>query len=661
MSYSISFTDSTNPLKQPLVVPDKGINNQTSLVFVGKNYSNYGTYVGENFLHIMENFASSSSPTNPVQGQLWFDTSSQVLKVNLDGTESNWAPTGSVHKATLKPSVASAGDIWVDTINQQLYIYTGSGSSWTLIGPQYTQGSLTGQVVETVKDVNNIDRYVLSIYADNFRVGIVSASTFIPKSKFSGFSKIHKGFTLVDSTNPAYPDGVTTSEYRFWGTAKNADTLNGISADLYVRKNTDVVFDTDVSLSVQSINLGNDYNLHISTDDLNSSKYLISSQSSNSSLEIRLKNEYGSLIPVALFQPNGNVGINFQGLTRLPSSTLDVNGDITSKSLLVTNVTDINDPSQLLPSIKSYGGASINKSVEIGGDLNILNGTMTLSLLDSLGDNMPGEVILPGMNNLYDIGSETLRFRNIYASNITGDVYGNVYGTLVSGSTVDANVSGSAGSLSTTANMSLAGDISSNTVQYDGSQNIVTFTTVANNDLIASKTELNDPSDEDRLLLYREYAAQVLGYISGTTLSVGRIVYGDISPGMTVVGTGILTGTTVVSQIDAFNWTISNSHTIGTPSNQVVIRFGSSGLYQTTRAKLLQSVPLVRAGSVMMYPGTTAPSGYLKCDGQTYYIVDYPDLYNALGSTYLVGTTRFNVPNISAPVPNFIYIICTGL
>ena len=141
MSYSISFTDSTNPLKQPLVVPDKGINNQTSLVFVGKNYSNYGTYVGENFLHIMENFASSSSPTNPVQGQLWFDTSSQVLKVNLDGTESNWAPTGSVHKATLKPSVASAGDIWVDTINQQLYIYTGSGSSWTLIGPQYTQGS----------------------------------------------------------------------------------------------------------------------------------------------------------------------------------------------------------------------------------------------------------------------------------------------------------------------------------------------------------------------------------------------------------------------------------------------------------------------------------------------------------------------------------------
>ena len=36
-----------------------------------------------------------------------------------------------------------------------------------------------------------------------------------------------------------------------------------------------------------------------------------------------------------------------------------------------------------------------------------------------------------------------------------------------------------------------------------------------------------------------------------------------------------------------------------------------------------------------MWPTTTAPSGYLICDGSTYSSVTYPALFNVLGTTTL--------------------------
>jgi hypothetical protein len=58
---------------------------------------------------------------------------------------------------------------------------------------------------------------------------------------------------------------------------------------------------------------------------------------------------------------------------------------------------------------------------------------------------------------------------------------------------------------------------------------------------------------------------------------------------------------------------------------------------------------LPQIGFVMMYAGTTAPSGWLICDGSTFSSATYPLLYAALGNTttlpdlkdkYLVGTTN---------------------
>ena len=64
----------------------------------------------------------------PREGQLWYDTTpgTEQLKV-YDGT--NWVASGGLKKASTAPQAGQSliGDLWVDTDNQQLYLFSGSG------------------------------------------------------------------------------------------------------------------------------------------------------------------------------------------------------------------------------------------------------------------------------------------------------------------------------------------------------------------------------------------------------------------------------------------------------------------------------------------------------------------------------------------------------
>ena len=53
----------------------------TSLSLVGRNYSNYGQVMTDNLVSMVENFAYNISPSNPLAGQLWYDTGTSRLKV----------------------------------------------------------------------------------------------------------------------------------------------------------------------------------------------------------------------------------------------------------------------------------------------------------------------------------------------------------------------------------------------------------------------------------------------------------------------------------------------------------------------------------------------------------------------------------------------------
>ena len=68
------------------------VNTSTSISLLGKNYTRFGEIFNENILHLLENFANGTAPSNPTEGQLWYDTNVSILKLYDNGV---WYQIGS--------------------------------------------------------------------------------------------------------------------------------------------------------------------------------------------------------------------------------------------------------------------------------------------------------------------------------------------------------------------------------------------------------------------------------------------------------------------------------------------------------------------------------------------------------------------------------------
>ena len=82
MPYTIDYSQSS---KTAIVVNDGTIDTSTSIGLIGKNYTRFGETLNENMLHLLENFANTSAPTNPTEGMLWYDTANSQLKIYDNG------------------------------------------------------------------------------------------------------------------------------------------------------------------------------------------------------------------------------------------------------------------------------------------------------------------------------------------------------------------------------------------------------------------------------------------------------------------------------------------------------------------------------------------------------------------------------------------------
>ena len=79
-----------------------------------------------------------------------------------------------------------------------------------------------------------------------------------------------------------------------------------------------------------------------------------------------------------------------------------------------------------------------------------------------------------------------------------------------------------------------------------------------------------------------------------------------------------------------------------------------SGLtYFWGKIKNLVNSNITPVGSIQMFGGTTAPSGWLICDGSEVSRTTYADLFNVIGTTYGTGdgSNTFNLPNFKGRVP----------
>ena len=76
MAYTVNKTDGTILA----TVADGTINTTTDLTLIGKNYAGYGEFFNENLIKLLENFSNSSAPASPVAGQMWWDSTNNLLK-----------------------------------------------------------------------------------------------------------------------------------------------------------------------------------------------------------------------------------------------------------------------------------------------------------------------------------------------------------------------------------------------------------------------------------------------------------------------------------------------------------------------------------------------------------------------------------------------------
>lgn len=175
MPYTIDYSDNG---KTPIVVNDGTVDTSTSLVYIGKNTSRFGEYLNENMLHLLENFAGATAPTNPTEGQLWYDTANSYLMIFDNG---QWYTIGSP-AGTTRLEVKTRLD--------------------TLGGTHYT--------IENI-----VDDVIVSITVDDTTAWTPASSEYL-----------EDGVTALSTQFPVLQAGVnmnTATDFKFRGTATSAE------------------------------------------------------------------------------------------------------------------------------------------------------------------------------------------------------------------------------------------------------------------------------------------------------------------------------------------------------------------------------------------------------------------------------------------------------
>ena len=258
MTYTINRSDNTVIAN----VADGTINDTSSSIkLIGKNASAYGESINENFVHLLENFASNTQPINPQVGQIWFDKSEHRAKVYL-GTSIGWNRFSVTHIGTNAPNnnAINTGDLWYDETNSELKVYT--NNNWVTI----TQGEVPATVrSKNLFDTANASKAVLEFVVNTVVVAIVSShNKFVPRNDqliadttdyyHLKFPLVFKGITLNNSNSTD-----TDNNFKYNGIASSA-----YYADLAERYHADEIIDPGYIVKIGG---NNEITKTISTQD----------------------------------------------------------------------------------------------------------------------------------------------------------------------------------------------------------------------------------------------------------------------------------------------------------------------------------------------------------------------------------------------------------
>jgi hypothetical protein len=365
MAYTINLTNGT----VFATIADGTTNTDSSVTLIGKNYAGYGQFLDDNFVQMLENFASASSGGNPtasqlaapLTGQLWFDSTDGVMKVY---TGTGWKiPTGSTSSASTPTVSVKAGDLWFDTTNQQLKVY--NGSAFLVVGPGFSSGQGTsGAIPLSINDISATPHVVTGIYVANTLVAIYSSdSTFTPAAPYAtAFPQIFQGTTVYNS-------GVTAGNIA----SNTAITLTSAGSTTLTVTNTAANVTGTISAS------GNITG--------------------------------ANLVTTGLVTATGNVNSGNVNTTTVAATTVSASGNITGGNVL-------------------FGAGIVSGSGNItGGNLRTANVTIGSTTVSALGNITGGNLITAGLASI----SGNITVGNISTGIITasGNITssGNVSGT----------------------------------------------------------------------------------------------------------------------------------------------------------------------------------------------------------------------------------------
>ena len=339
MSYTI--LNSSGAILTQIV--DGTVDHTTDLTLLGKNSASYGTFLNENFVYLLENFANSKSPSNPIIGQLWYDTSTGRLKV-YDGNL--FRVSGGAIVSSSIPAQLATGDLWIDSANQQIYFNDGVAN--ILAGPIYTQSQgLSGFQTGVLTDIYNVDHTVLYLYLKKTVIGIFSLDAFTPLVPPTGFTTIGIGFTAS-----------AISGLTFNVQSKSASSL--IAADGSSKTAENFLNTGDTTKKMTTTNqlivanaipllLGPAQNSQI---DVDSSKFNLTAKTKYQNFGIYVNPDGTVTGAVYINSTAQQVGI----FTTTPTATLDVNGNAQIRGNLTLTGTSLIINTSVIPASASAAG-----------------------------------------------------------------------------------------------------------------------------------------------------------------------------------------------------------------------------------------------------------------------------------------------------------------
>ncbi len=384
MAYTITKTDGTT---LTTIIDGTTDTASTSLTLIGKNFPGYGVFLNQNFVKLLENFSNTTSPDDPVSGQLWWDNSNKLLKVYFETTPGNgiWKVISSSMSSSSAPPQAVVGDLWWDTANSQLKVY--SGTAWVTVGPAFTATSgQTGAVADIIADntPGQATHVVVKFFVNNQLTAILSRDAeFTPLNTATapGFSSIKPGFNLSSAI----------SGLRYWGDANNSLSLGGVLAANYARlDNTNTFTYPQVVRNTLTVGLNNDVTITSTTGSA-----AITNTVNNSSLDFyaKVNNTNTKLFSVSPVDRPGQVVV-----TADPVSPMGVAN-------------------------KQYVDAQVNNLVTsiVGqaGNLQTLSSSLSTYLKRDGTNEITGNIRV-ATNNVYTLGNATHKFNTIHATTFNG-------------------------------------------------------------------------------------------------------------------------------------------------------------------------------------------------------------------------------------------------